>query len=134
MDPLDIKAESFEDINEEDSLTELNRVLGSECQMALHIKKEPLEESDETFIDFEAVKDLVKDEIKEEDIKSEDSEPKNDHEYEEDPLAVVNDLYQPESSSLPQSASQSTCSDQTRLESSSLTPNRPEKRKKCEQK
>merc|ERR1719391_36537 len=106
MDPLDIKAESFEDINEEDSLTQLNRVSGSECQMGLPIKKELLEESDEMYIDFEAVKDLVKDEIKEEDIKTEDSEPKNDHEYEEDPLAVENDLYQTESSSLPQSARQ----------------------------
>ena len=55
MDPLDIKAESFEDNNEEDSLTELNRVSGSECQMVLPIKKEPLEERDEMFIDFEAV-------------------------------------------------------------------------------
>ena len=95
MDPLDIKAESFEDNNEEDSLTELNRVSGSKCQMALHIKKEHLEENDEMFIDFEAVKDLVKDEIKEEDVKTEDSEPKNDHEYEEDPLALDNDLYHP---------------------------------------
>ena len=130
MDPLDIKAESFEDINEEDSLTKLNRVSGSECQMGLPIKKESLEESDEMFVDFEAVKDLVKDEIKEEDIKSGDSEPKNDNEYEEVPLAVDIDLYQPpKSSSLSQSASQSTCSDQIRLES-----DRPKKRKKCKQK
>ena len=134
MDPLNIKAEAFEDINEEDPLTNLNRVSGIEGQMGLSIKKELLEETDETFIDFEAVKDLVKDEIKEEDIKSEDSEPKNDHEYEEDPLALDNDLYQPESSSLSQSASHTTCSDQTIHESKSDAVTLAGKRMKSEHK
>ena len=76
---LVIKEESFEDVNEMDSVS------SNEFQVGLPIKRESCEDSDEIFVDFEAVQDQIK-EIKEEDIKSEDPEPNVDNEFKEDSL------------------------------------------------
>ena len=66
---------------------EMGTASGNDCSMGLSIKEESCEKSsDAIFVDFEAVKNHIKEEIKEEDIKSEDPEPNVDDEYKEDPL------------------------------------------------
>ena len=47
-------------------------VSGNQCQMGLSSKEKNFEESDEMLVDFEAVTDQIKKEIKVENVKSED--------------------------------------------------------------